>query len=129
MSNPAFGRWLTAQLRRREWNESDLARRMERTPSVVNRWARGERTPNPASCDLLADVLGIDRDLVLAVAGHRPEAEPIAEGDPRRRLHALIDAIDWRREAGAAAFVIDALEAVQRRQLRDRIPTSEPRRA
>lgn len=68
-----FGAWLESQLIRRDWNYSDLARRVGVRPAVVSRWIRNERTPNPASVDKIADALGRDPDEVLARAGHRPD--------------------------------------------------------
>lgn len=72
MSKGQFADWFRRQLDRREWNMSDFARRSDISPSVVGRWARGERIPEPASCDVIADVFGVDVDTVLTLAGHRP---------------------------------------------------------
>lgn len=49
-------------------------------PAVVAKWMSGARKPNPASCDLVADVLGADLDEVLALVGHRAREQP---DDPR----------------------------------------------
>lgn len=119
MTNKEFGEWLLGRLRRREWNLSDLARAMDRSPSMVSRWSRGERLPDPRSCDLLADALGLDRDEVLARAGHRPEADPIPMGDPRRELHALIDKITWTDET-ATRMVSGMLEKLREDQVKAR---------
>jgi hypothetical protein len=54
--------------------------------------------PDPAGCDLIADVLGVDRDEVLAIAGHRPRDEELAPDDPRRDLFALMKRIKWNDE-------------------------------
>jgi hypothetical protein len=42
--------------------------------------------PDPQSCDRIADVLGVDPDLVLTLAGHRPAIEPLQPDDERREL-------------------------------------------
>jgi len=83
----AFREWFRVELRRREWNMSDFARRSgwpdgpnAADPAVVAKWMRGERKPSPESCDLIADVLGADLDEVLALNGHRPRD---AADDPR----------------------------------------------
>lgn len=94
MSGDTFSAWLRRQLQRREWTESDLARRMSTTPSVVNRWARGERVPSPQSCESLADVLLIDVNEVLERAGHKPREIELPPGDPRRTIIALIRQLD-----------------------------------
>jgi transcriptional regulator with XRE-family HTH domain len=95
MPSETFGPWLRKQLRIRELSESDFARKLKRPPSMVNRWARGVRIPNPASCDLIADVLGIDVDVVLWQAGHRPVAPGLDADDPRIEIHGLVDRVNW----------------------------------
>lgn len=83
----SFGAWLESQLLRREWNQSDLARRIDVRPSVVSRWIRNERVPSPASVGRIADVLMVDVDDVLTRAGHRP-ALPTDDLDA---IHARLD--------------------------------------
>lgn len=87
---PSFADWLRSQLRRREWSGADLARALDTPNGTVARWLRGERTPSPESCDRLGDVLHVDPDLVLTIAGHRPATEPIDADDPRARIIALV---------------------------------------
>lgn len=90
VSGNAFSDWLNDQLRRREWSESDLARRIGTKPSVVNRWTRGERVPSTKSIDLIADVLSADFDSLLTLAGHRPTTEPLRPDDPAVRVIDLV---------------------------------------
>jgi transcriptional regulator with XRE-family HTH domain len=73
-----FASWVRAELRRREWNDSDLARRMGVSSGMISHWLSGERRPNPYSCDLLADALHADLDTVLALVCHRPTAASAA---------------------------------------------------
>jgi transcriptional regulator with XRE-family HTH domain len=98
MSRHEFAVWLQRQLQRREMTQADFARRLNTSSGVVNRWIREERTPSPANCDLIADVLHVDRDEVLALAGHRPLDLELAPDDPRRDLKALIDRVAWDEE-------------------------------
>jgi|GEM_PF-2522505 len=86
VNDEEFRHWLKRQLRRREWSQSEFARRLGTAPGVVSHWVRGDRVPDPASCDRIADVLGVDVDLVLTLAGHRPAVEPLAPDDERREL-------------------------------------------
>jgi len=90
MTERSFGDWLKAELDRRDWNMSDLARRMNSDPSAVGRWVRNDRIPDPQSCDVIADALGIDVDRVLVLAGHRPDIEAIPVDDARATLLALM---------------------------------------
>jgi transcriptional regulator with XRE-family HTH domain len=75
-----FAPWFRRQLDRRAWSRSDFAGRASVSARTVTAWYNGERVPDPPSCDVIADVLGLDLDYVLLKAGHRPAIEP--EADP-----------------------------------------------
>lgn len=98
MSTENFSVWLKGQLRRREMTGSDLARKIDRPPSMVNRWTAGDRMPSPASCDLIADALAIDLDLVLFHAGHRPNIDVIDPDDPATTIISLAKRVDWSKD-------------------------------
>ncbi len=80
---PKIAEWLRWEMQRREWNQSDLSRRVGSSTGVVNQWVNGVRVPSPESCDRLADALGVDLTHVLVLAGHLPATE-LAEPDPVR---------------------------------------------
>jgi transcriptional regulator with XRE-family HTH domain len=90
MNSNEFGEWLRKQLQRREWSQADFVRRGQFSRTAVSDWILGKRIPDPRSSDLIADVLGVDRDEVLALAGHREPDEPIEADDPRRELLTLV---------------------------------------
>ena len=85
-----FSAWLHAQLARRDWSMADLARRLDTPNATVARWVSGARRPSPASCDRIADALGVDVDRVLVLAGHRPDIEAIPVDDARSTINALL---------------------------------------
>jgi transcriptional regulator with XRE-family HTH domain len=97
-----FAEWFQKQLRRRDWNQSDAARAIGVSSSVVNRWYRGERVPDPKSCDVIADVLAVPVDLVLELAGHRPPAAEIDPDSPAPLLVSLVERVRWNPEREAA---------------------------
>lgn len=66
-----FGPWLDFQIRSRDWNQPEFARRIGMAAASVYRWVAGERVPSTRSCDIIADVLGLPLDDVLTIAGHR----------------------------------------------------------
>jgi len=76
-------------------SQSDFARRLDVSPAVVNRWVLGQRIPSPRYCDLIADALNVDLDIVLFQAGHRPLEKRLDPDDPALEFHGLIDRIDW----------------------------------
>jgi transcriptional regulator with XRE-family HTH domain len=97
-SHMQFSEWFQRQIKRREWTQADFARRANIAQSTVSTWWTGARVPEPYSCDLIADVLGISYQEVMQVAGHLPPDRPTSEDDPRIILHALVDRIDWTRD-------------------------------
>jgi len=106
MSTDRFGDWLRAELARREWSIADLARRARIDPSAVGRWARNDRLPDPQSCDLLADALGVDVDRVLTLAGHRPNIEALPVDDDRATIAALLRQVELSPDRAATLIGI-----------------------
>ena len=64
-----FAKWFTEQLRWRDLSQAEFARRAGIPQSTVNTWARGSRVPDPYNCDLIADALQMNIDVVLFQAG------------------------------------------------------------
>lgn len=116
MVNASFPGWLRRQLDRREWTQADFARRLDLSPAVVSRWITGRRIPDPRYCDLIADALGVDLDLVLFHAGHRPLTDPPPPDDPRADLHGLVDRINWANAPGGYEVVTTALRSIIKEQ-------------
>jgi transcriptional regulator with XRE-family HTH domain len=102
----AFAAWFQRELRRREWNQADAARRLGVSSSVVNRWFRGERLPDPRSCDTISDVFSVSIDQVLELAGHRPPMAPRDPSSPVPALQALVDRVTWTPERAATVDMI-----------------------
>lgn len=71
-SDANFGEWLLQQIERREWSQADFARLSKMNPQNISRWINNERVPSPRSCLRMADIFGIDEDVVLRAAGHKP---------------------------------------------------------
>jgi transcriptional regulator with XRE-family HTH domain len=90
-----FPDWLKGQLRRREWTPADFARKLDVGSGTVSMWLNGKRVPGPKSCDLIADALGVDIDVVLTAAGHRPPDIRIDPDSPEARLLPLIRQVPW----------------------------------
>lgn len=105
-SGQSFSEWFRHQLTRREWSQRDFARRSDLAPSTVSEWYRGTRLPDPESCLKIADALNIDPDLVLVMAGHRPNIENLKPDDPRTDLIALVRRVRWTPEREAIARAV-----------------------
>lgn len=76
-----FGDWLKSVMERRGWANKDLAAALDTDSGTVSRWRNNRRVPDPASCELLAEALGVDPDIVLVRAGHRKPRRPVEEYD------------------------------------------------
>lgn len=111
--------WLKGQLRRREWTQADLARRMAVSTGTISRWARGERIPTPESCDRLADVLGVDLDTVLGVAGHRPPDSVYGANDARNDIISQLPKLT-DDQAALALGIVNVLIAEEMKRRRRR---------
>lgn len=92
-----FPTWLAQELRRREWTQSDFARRMKIGTGSVAMWMTGTRNPSPRSLDRIADVLAVDVDFLLTLAGHRPKDLGGEDDIIKRELLPLMRQIDWSR--------------------------------
>lgn len=81
--------------------------------SSISDWVRGNKIPDPRSCEKIADALNVDPDLVLVMAGHRPNIEDIKPGDTRLELIGYIKRIRLTadRETGMRAILRAWLEA------------------
>ena len=64
-----FNAWLSYQLKRRDYNQTQFAERAGVHPSVVSAWVRGARRPGLDSAAIIADALDVDVATVLARLG------------------------------------------------------------
>jgi transcriptional regulator with XRE-family HTH domain len=85
-----FGSWFRSALHTASMDRAEFSHRSGVPQRTVGAWFTGSRVPSSASCDRIADVLLLDRDEVLAAAGHRPMDEPLSADDPRRGIIALV---------------------------------------
>jgi hypothetical protein len=58
--------------------------------AALSEYYRGYRTPNPATCQVIATFFGVDPNLVMVLAGHLP-AEKLAVNSARRSVHDLVE--------------------------------------
>lgn len=110
-----FGEWLRIQLDRRDWTQSDLARRLGMKSGVISSWINGVRRPSHDSCFAIARELGVDPELVVAKAGRRTLQQernrPESFDDIFRRLEAqrpiAVPIVEQVASAGRGAGVIE----------------------
>jgi transcriptional regulator with XRE-family HTH domain len=98
--------WLRRQILRREWSAAELARRTGVSPTSVSRWLNGREIPSSDNARRIADAFYIDRDDVLARAGHRDPDDPFSPDDPISRLCRKLRQI---RQSPDRLMTIDAI--------------------
>lgn len=87
MTQPTFSAWLDAEMRRRRLGVRQLANLVGVSGASVSRWMNGGAIPGSAQCLSIAKALNLDADLVLAVAGHRPDPERVESYHREVTLH------------------------------------------
>lgn len=86
MSTTTFADWFRTQLKYKRWGVSDFHRESGVPRATVYTWYAGTRVPDPASCDVISDILMVPLDEVLAVAGHRPDIDELLSDPDRAKL-------------------------------------------
>jgi transcriptional regulator with XRE-family HTH domain len=89
-----LAQWIRRQLANRDWTAADLARRTNIGTGRISLWLNGKSRPNTESCLRLADVFGVDQDLVLTLAGHREPAPEIPADSAKARIIALLQRVE-----------------------------------
>ncbi len=116
---PSYSGWMLEEMRRREWRQADFARAAGVDVSMVSRWLQGRR-PDPESLARVAGTLGVDLDVLLTLAGHRPRA--LRDDDPRvATLVAKVRQVTWTPER---FLIVDAL-LDDLRQRSSRVPIEQ----
>lgn len=90
MANIDFIEWLEAELRKRSWDISELARRSGLYASTFSRILSRERKAGPEACVGIARALGEPPEKVFRLAGLLPDL-PVPEDEKLERE--LIEAV------------------------------------
>jgi transcriptional regulator with XRE-family HTH domain len=124
MVSSEFGLWFKRQLRLRRWTQADFSHEFHFSAAGVSRWITGERVPTPESCERIAEAFGVDVDLVLTQAGHRPAVEPIDPNDPVIGIIGLVKRVEWNDErlAGMRAALIVYQEIDRKKRESEAMP-------
>jgi transcriptional regulator with XRE-family HTH domain len=114
MGTESFSSWLRQQLRRHEWTQADLARKSGLSQGRISDWLNNKRRPSPASCDRLADALGVDLDDVLRRAGHRP-GSPVDDDPETAAVVATVRKIRWTEARDPIRTMLEQMAEYDRR--------------
>ena len=73
-----------------------FANRIGVSHSSVSLWMDGKRVPTPRSIEKIADVfVGVDRDMLLTLAGHRPPDTDFDPDSPAEQIAAMARRVTW----------------------------------
>lgn len=93
-------------IRRRGISERQLAAYMGVSPAAMNRWIKGQGTPDPTYCWKIAELAGLPIEHVMRIAGHLPQEDERSAPDPPW-LSALISEIRALQVTPEEAQILD----------------------
>ena len=68
-----FSRWLQGELDKRDWRQSNLAKKGRINNGLLSQIMNGLRKPGPGTLIKIADAFGIPREVVFGKFGYLPE--------------------------------------------------------
>jgi transcriptional regulator with XRE-family HTH domain len=97
--------YLRRALRDRGWNVPQFAEACDVSVGLAAKWVsenqRYRVRPSPASCLKIAQALGVDSDVILGLAGHRPQREGSVHDQVDARRQVVRDQLDrWLSAVG-----------------------------
>lgn len=101
-----FGDWLRDELEKAGLEKSDFARKIGVPPATVSRWVNNSRRPESEYCQVIADALEIDANVVRYMARRQPDLpRPLDEFEQDRKLERLERQLHEVRKGGLSLYV------------------------
>ncbi len=105
--NINFSEWLQAEMSKRGWSQSDLARFAELNRAVINKLLNGKSNPQPSTLGAIARALKIPIETVYRAAGLLPHS---ADGDEStKELMYIFSCIQSPQRKATAIMLLKAL--------------------
>ncbi|KKR56133.1 MAG: Helix-turn-helix domain protein [Candidatus Woesebacteria bacterium GW2011_GWF1_40_24] len=76
MKYSSLGKLVEIERKKRGWEQSELAIRLQRKQQTISRWEHGDSRPALEDLLKLIDLFSVDRDIWFAQAGYEQEEEP-----------------------------------------------------
>jgi transcriptional regulator with XRE-family HTH domain len=67
-----FAEWLQAEMDKRGWSQSDLARAAELNRAVINKLLNGKSHPHPSTLEAISRALKVPLEIIYRAAGFLP---------------------------------------------------------
>src|SRR5215207_2271622 len=99
-----FSEWLQAEMDRRGWSQSDLARASDLNRAVINKLLNGKSHPQPATLEAISRALRIPIEIIYRAAGLLP-SNPDHDDAVEEAIHVLKSIQSSQRKATAIALL------------------------
>ena len=99
-----FSEWLQAEMEKRGWSQSDLARSADLNRAVINKLLNGKSHPQPTTLGAISRALKMPIEITYRAAGLLPAA-PDADDAIEEAVHVLRNIHSAQRRATALALL------------------------
>ena len=99
-----FSEWLQAEMDKRGWSQSDLARYAELNRAVINKLLNGKSHPQPPTLEAISRALKIPIEVIYRAAGLLP-TNPDNDDTIEEAIHVLKSIQSAQRKATAIALL------------------------
>jgi transcriptional regulator with XRE-family HTH domain len=99
-----FSEWLQAEMDKRGWSQSDLARAAELNRAVINKLLNGKSHPQPATLEAISRALKVPLEIIYRVAGLLP-ADPDNDDVMEEAMYIFKSIQNSQRRATAIALL------------------------
>lgn len=99
-----FSEWLQAEMDKRGWSQSDLARYADLNRAVINKLLNGKSHPQPATLEAISRALKIPIEITYRAAGLLPTT-PENDDSLEEAIHVLKSIQSSQRKATAIALL------------------------
>ncbi len=99
-----FSEWLQAEMDKRGWSQSDLARAADLNRAVINKLLNGKSQPQPSTLEAISRALKIPLETIYRVAGLLP-ANPDNDDAMEEAMYIFKSIQNSQRRATAIALL------------------------
>jgi len=99
-----FSEWLQAEMDKRGWSQSDLARYADLNRAVINKLLNGKSNPQPPTLEAISRALRIPIEITYRAAGLLPST-PDNDDAVEEAIHVLKSIQSAKRKATAIALL------------------------
>jgi transcriptional regulator with XRE-family HTH domain len=114
-----FSEWLQAEMDKRGWSQSDLARSADLNRAVINKLLNGKSHPQPTTLEAISRALKIPIEITYRAAGLLP-TNPDNDDTIEEAIHVLQRIKSTQRKATAIALLKALINEEENEQRSDK---------